>query len=42
MPVYLVVEIARIHDAATYDRYIEAIPPVVARYGAVTSFVAEP
>src|SRR5262249_24409643 len=33
MPVYLVVEIARIHDAATYDQYIEAIPPVVARYG---------
>ena len=33
MPVYLVVEIARILDAATYERYIEAIPPVVAQYG---------
>ena len=33
MPVYLVIDIARIHDPATYERYIDAGPVVVAQYG---------
>jgi uncharacterized protein (DUF1330 family) len=33
MPVYLVVEISRIHDAATYAEYVAKVPAVVAQYG---------